>query len=113
MAHDQTAPVSLRWQGDETGHLDILDQTRLPEALEWRSCRDVESVVEAIQSLRVRGAPAIGIAGGYGLVVAAGEAARAGLASAAARAHIQSRGAVLASARPTAVNLRWLSLIHI
>jgi methylthioribose-1-phosphate isomerase len=107
MAHDQTVPVSLRWQGDETGHLDVLDQTRLPEAVEWRSCRDVESVVEAIQSLRVRGAPAIGIAGGYGLVVAAGEAVRAGLASAVARKHIEVRGAVIAAARPTAVNLRW------
>ena len=69
-----TIPVSLRWVGDEAGHLDILDQTRLPAQLEWRACRDVDAVVEAIKSLRVRGAPAIGIAGAYGLVVAAGEA---------------------------------------
>ena len=107
MPHARTVPVSLRWQGDETGHLDILDQTRLPEHLEWRACRDVDSVVEAIKSLRVRGAPAIGIAGGYGLVVAAGEAVRAGLDAAAARTHVRTRGELLASARPTAVNLRW------
>ena len=73
---DAVIPVSLRWIGDPAGHLDILDQTRLPAALEWRGCHDVEAVVEAIKSLRVRGAPAIGIAGAYGLVVAAGEAIR-------------------------------------
>jgi methylthioribose-1-phosphate isomerase len=107
MPPDQTTPVSLRWQGDETGQLDILDQTRLPEHLEWRTCRDVDCVIEAIRSLRVRGAPAIGIAGAYGLVVAAGEAIRAGLDAAAARVHVTARGELLASARPTAVNLRW------
>jgi len=102
-----TIPVSLRWVGDEAGHLDILDQTRLPAQLEWRACRDVDAVVEAIKSLRVRGAPAIGIAGAYGLVVAAGEAIRDGLAPEAARAHVLARGEQLACARPTAVNLRW------
>jgi len=63
--------------------------------------------VEAIKSLRVRGAPAIGIAGGYGLVVAAGEAIRDGLVPEAARAHLLARAEELATARPTAVNLRW------
>ena len=51
--------------------------------------------------------PAIGIAGGYGLVVAAGEAARASYAPDAARAHVLARAEELACARPTAVNLRW------
>jgi methylthioribose-1-phosphate isomerase len=102
-----TIPVSLRWVGDESGHIDILDQTRLPAALEWRGCHDVDAVVEAIKSLRVRGAPAIGIAGAYGLVVAAGEAIRDSLAPEAARAHVLARGEQLACARPTAVNLRW------
>jgi methylthioribose-1-phosphate isomerase len=67
----------------------------------------VVTVVEAIKSLRVRGAPAIGIAGGYGLVVAAGEALRDGLSAEAARAHVLARAEELATARPTAVNLRW------
>jgi len=100
-------PASLRWQGDASGTLEILDQTLLPTRLEWVSCRDVDTVVEAIKSLRVRGAPAIGIAGAYGLVVAAGEAVRDGLAPEAARAHVLARGELLACARPTAVNLRW------
>ena len=100
-------PESLRWVGDAAGHLEILDQTRLPGDLEWVVCRDVATVVRAIKSLQVRGAPAIGIAGGYGLVVAAGEAVRAGLAPQAARAHVLARAEELATARPTAVNLRW------
>jgi methylthioribose-1-phosphate isomerase len=100
-------PASLRWHGDATGHLELLDQTLLPARLEWIACRDVDTVVEAIQSLRVRGAPAIGVAGGYGLVVAAGEAIRAGFAPEQARAHVLARGEILACARPTAVNLRW------
>ncbi len=102
-----SVPVSVRWMGDAAGHLDILDQTRLPTVIAWLACRDVDAVVEAIKSLRVRGAPAIGIAGAYGLVVAAGEAVRAGLAPAQAWAHVLARGEMLASARPTAVNLRW------
>ncbi len=102
-----TVPESLRWCGDATGHLEVLDQTLLPGRIERLECRDVAAVVEAIQSLRVRGAPAIGIAGGYGLVVAAGEAVQTGLAPDAARAHVRARGEELACARPTAVNLRW------
>jgi methylthioribose-1-phosphate isomerase len=102
-----TIPTSVRWIGDAAGHLELLDQTLLPVRLEWIPCRDVDTVVEAIKSLRVRGAPAIGIAGAYGLVVAAGEAIRAGLAADAARAHVLARAEELACARPTAVNLRW------
>ena len=102
-----TIPTAVRWIGDADGHLELLDQTLLPVRLEWIPCRDVDTVVEAIKSLRVRGAPAIGIAGAYGLVVAAGEAIRAGLAADAARAHVLARAEELACARPTAVNLRW------
>jgi methylthioribose-1-phosphate isomerase len=107
MTTSPTVPVSLRWQGDASGHLDLVDQTLLPARLEWQACHDVDAVVEAIKSLRVRGAPAIGIAGGYGLVVAAGEAARAGMDAAHGRAHVLARAEELATARPTAVNLRW------
>jgi methylthioribose-1-phosphate isomerase len=100
-------PTPLRWIGDAVGHLEILDQTLLPGRCEWLACRDVPSVVEAIKSLRVRGAPAIGIAGAYGTVVAAGEAIRDDLAAPRARAHVLARAEELATARPTAVNLRW------
>jgi methylthioribose-1-phosphate isomerase len=100
-------PAALRWCGDAAGHLEVLDQTLLPSRLEHVACRDVPAVVEAIRALRVRGAPAIGIAGGYGVVIAAGEAVRAGQDPEAARAHVLARGEELACARPTAVNLRW------
>ena len=100
-------PASLRWQGDAAGHLELVDQTLLPGRLEWVACRDVDTLIEAIQSLRVRGAPAIGIAGAYGVAVAAGEAVRAGHSPAAARDHLATHCERLAAARPTAVNLRW------
>ena len=100
-------PVSVRWIGGADGHLELLDQTRLPGAIEWRECRDVASVIEAIRSLRVRGAPAIGIAGAYGVVVAAGEALRAAQRPEEARVRLLASAEEIAAARPTAVNLRW------
>ena len=101
------ALAAIRWQGGIDGHLELIDQTRLPAEQVWLACRDVATVIEAIRSLRVRGAPAIGIAGGYGVVVAAGEAQRLGLAPASALAHVLAAAGELAAARPTAVNLRW------
>ena len=100
-------PISLRWVGEATGHLELIDQTLLPAQFTWLTCRDVPTVVEAIKSLRVRGAPAIGIVGGYGMAVAAGEAIRGQMAASHARAHVLVRAEELATARPTAVNLRW------
>ena len=70
-------PVSLRWVGDADGRLEVLDQTLLPGRIDWIACHDVDTVVEAIRSLRVRGAPAIGIAGAYGVAVTALAEARA------------------------------------
>ncbi len=100
-------PAALQWHGETDGHLSILDQTLLPGRIEHVHCRDVPTVVEAIKLLRVRGAPAIGIAGAYGLVIAANEATRRGLAPAPAIAHVRNRAEQLATARPTAVNLQW------
>ena len=65
---------AICWQGDSNGHLEILDQTKLPTQIAHVVCKDVSTVVESIQSLRVRGAPAIGIAGAYGMVLAVKEA---------------------------------------
>ena len=102
-----SVPASVQWVGGVDGHIELIDQTLLPGHLERLACRDVETVIEAITSLRVRGAPAIGIAGGYGVVVAADEARRLHLAPQKASAHVLARAEALASARPTAVNLRW------
>ena len=100
-------PKSVQWIGDSDGYVELIDQTRLPLNIKHLECRDVSDVIEAIKSLRVRGAPAIGIAGGYGVVVAAIEARRQQLSSKESRLHIEHCAESLASARPTAVNLRW------
>src|SRR5690348_5081371 len=59
---------TLRWAGDQNGYLVLIDQTKLPLDLVELECRNVEAVWEAIKQLRVRGAPAIGIAAAYGVV---------------------------------------------
>jgi methylthioribose-1-phosphate isomerase len=81
--------------------LTLLDQTALPHALKHVTVRDVDALVDAIARLVVRGAPAIGAAGGYGVALAMRQAEHAGwgadrLAAAVAR---------IRAARPTAVNL--------
>jgi methylthioribose-1-phosphate isomerase len=75
----------------------ILDQRRLPLEEVWTDCRTAEEVAEAIRTLSVRGAPAIGIAAAYGLALAA----RAGIEN------VMRSAEILISARPTAVNLAW------
>ncbi len=58
---------TLHWVGGVDGHLRLIDQTRLPVEFVEIECHDVQAVWEAIKTLRVRGAPAIGIAAAYGL----------------------------------------------
>src|SRR5687768_4192215 len=96
---------TIRWVGDEHGHLVLIDQTRLPVELIEIECRDVGAVWEAIKQLRVRGAPAIGIAAAYGVVLGlqtAVESAPQGFA-----AKLAEMCDYLAQSRPTAVNLFW------
>jgi methylthioribose-1-phosphate isomerase len=85
--------------------LRIIDQTRLPGALVELSLTELPSMVEAIQSLRVRGAPAIGVAGAIGLAVLAERAALENPAT--FDVAILEASLALRSARPTAVNLAW------
>ena len=80
------------------GRLQLLDQTRLPAEEIWLDCPGPEEVAGAIKRLSVRGAPAIGVAAAYGLAVAVG---RDGVQS------FEQAWQLLASTRPTAVNLRW------
>ena len=95
------------WQGDSNGHLEILDQTKLPTQIAHVVCKDVSTVVESIQSLRVRGAPAIGIAGAYGMVLAVKEAMQLEESSEKKLGYVKQLAENLATSRPTAVNLRW------
>ena len=83
-----TAP--LRW---EDGALLLLDQRALPGEERWIRCERPEEVADAIRTLAVRGAPAIGIAAAYGMVLAGDDPGAA--------------AELLRSTRPTAVNLAW------
>ncbi len=96
---------TLRWIGGVDGLLRMIDQTRLPMECVEIDCRDVETGVEAIKSLRVRGAPAIGIAAAYGVCLGLQRAAESGEAAFFDR--LDAVAAQLAGSRPTAVNLFW------
>ncbi len=93
----------------EEGAVRLVDQTQLPDQVQVVSCTTPEEVADAIRALRVRGAPAIGVAAAYGMALAASRAAAASSAAASSEvvAAIEQAGRVLAAARPTAVNLRW------
>jgi methylthioribose-1-phosphate isomerase len=89
-----------------TGHsIRILDQTALPEREVVRELHTLDEVIDAIRTLQVRGAPAIGVAAAMGLVAALHEVS--GSDGAAARRHFADFADRLAAARPTAVNLAW------
>lgn len=90
----------IRW---EDNHLRLLDQTRLPETEAWLDCDSPEQVADAIRCLAVRGAPAIGVAAAYGLVLGV-QTAREDQDLAARFAAVSG---LLGGTRPTAVNLRW------
>ncbi len=87
------------------GELILLDQTLLPNRVEFLRLKDQKAIWEAIHILRVRGAPAIGIAAGFGAYLAARES-RAGEYEQFLREFLAAKQ-YLASARPTAVNLFW------
>ncbi|RMF92067.1 MAG: S-methyl-5-thioribose-1-phosphate isomerase [Planctomycetota bacterium] len=95
---------TLEWIGGVDGYLRLIDQTKLPVELTYCDCRDVETLWEAIKVLRVRGAPAIGIAAAYGVVLGTRSAVESTDAFFAALAKTIE---YLASSRPTAVNLFW------
>ncbi len=98
--YDRIRPI--RWTGEA---LELLDQRRLPFETEYLACTTSDDVAAAIRDLAVRGAPAIGIAAAWGVVLAA-RAAQAGSAADAAH-ELEPALARLNAARPTAVNLAW------
>lgn len=88
---------SIWFDGDAVGYL---DQRALPQAVERRRATTVDDVVNAIATLAVRGAPAIGIFGAYGVALAAK------LYAGDREAYVAAAGRIRAT-RPTAVNLAW------
>jgi methylthioribose-1-phosphate isomerase len=92
LRHDSIRAVL--WRGDR---LRLLDQRRLPFVEDYLDCTSAAEVAAAIRDLAVRGAPAIGIAAAWGVVLAAQRG----------RASLEAAVPVLRAARPTAVNLMW------
>ncbi|HJR74723.1 MAG TPA: S-methyl-5-thioribose-1-phosphate isomerase [Luteimonas sp.] len=98
--YDRIRPI--RWTGDA---LELLDQRKLPFAVEYLTCSTSDEVAAAIHALAVRGAPAIGIAAAWGTVLAARDIEADSGADAAAK--LEPALQRLNAARPTAVNLAW------
>ena len=92
-AHDLTPDRIVRLEADAVV---LLDQRRLPDAEVELRCASAAEVADAIRTLAIRGAPAIGVAAAYGLALAAARGE-----------DLDAAYELLASSRPTAVNLRW------
>ena len=101
----ETSPT-VQWIGNAaTGFLRLIDQTRLPTEFVQIDCRDVSAVWDAIKALRVRGAPAIGIAAAYGAVI--GARSQGSRDAESIRRALGAATLYLRTSRPTAVNLFW------
>jgi methylthioribose-1-phosphate isomerase len=89
--------AALRWHDPPRGPaIELLDQTRLPASEVFLTCTDVPELVDAIGRLVVRGAPLLGVAGAFGVALAAARGD-----------DVEVAAAAIAGARPTAVNLGW------
>ena len=92
----------IHWVGDK---LELLDQTLLPQEQVNRPIQRYQDAIEAIQNMRVRGAPAIGVTAAYAMALAARQIEAADQTEFLAR--LDEAAAEIASSRPTAVNLHW------
>jgi methylthioribose-1-phosphate isomerase len=101
---NRSVPVfsPLRWEGRR---LWLIDQQRLPHEERWVECTDDADVAQAIGSMIVRGAPAIGCAAAFGLALAGHRLSRANVADFAGE--LDAAADRLRATRPTAVNLAW------
>ncbi|WP_366924921.1 S-methyl-5-thioribose-1-phosphate isomerase [Metallumcola ferriviriculae] len=93
---------TMSWQGDR---LLLLDQQKLPSEIKQINCFDYLAVADAIRTMKVRGAPAIGAAAAFGMVLGAMEFSGGNVS--ALKKHLEKVAEVLLNTRPTAVNLFW------
>lgn len=98
----ETVVQSIEWRDD---HVRILDQTYLPNREVYSDIRDVGRMWEAIKKLRIRGAPAIGIAAAYGMYLGIKDLPENTFES--FWVEVERVAEYLETARPTAVNLQW------
>lgn len=92
---------SLNWLGATEGSLKLLDQTQLPGATVYRECDSVDAVWQAIKTLCVRGAPAIGVSAAYGVILGVRSLSEPDFDQ------VKKVTNYLRTSRPTAVNLFW------
>jgi len=92
--------MAIEWKENK---IILLDQTELPVSENYIAYDEIAAFITAIQKLVVRGAPALGVAGAYGVVLVMDEASRKGLSADQLEKNIDA----LRDARPTAVNLAW------
>lgn len=97
---------TLEWIGGIDGYLELTDQRKLPGEFTKLKCASGEELWGAIKTLAVRGAPAIGVAAGYGICIAMQSVGEEASLSAAIE-HLEKNADYLATSRPTAVNLFW------
>jgi methylthioribose-1-phosphate isomerase len=102
VSSESGAVETLRWRGDS---LELIDQRKLPARLEYARCTSAAEVAEAIRSMTVRGAPAIGCAAAFGIALEA--VGRQRLPRGEFDAAMEAAFQTLAASRPTAVNLFW------
>jgi methylthioribose-1-phosphate isomerase len=95
---------TIKWDDSKNSVL-MIDQTLLPNKLSFVECRDVSSLIEAIKTMKIRGAPAIGVAGAMGVALSVNSAKT--FSKKELLRKIEPDILALKSARPTAVNLAW------
>ncbi|MDF2955753.1 MAG: 5-methylthioribose/5-deoxyribulose 1-phosphate isomerase [Candidatus Alkanophagales archaeon MCA70_species_2] len=91
-------PRTIEWD-DTRNVIKMIDQTRLPARLEVLECGDVDSLIKAIKEMKIRGAPALGVAGAFGVALA--------VFNAQSFEEVEDAAKKLSTARPTAVNLSY------
>jgi methylthioribose-1-phosphate isomerase len=94
---------SIWFRDSEPGVVHVIDQEKLPFKFEIKELRSAEDIFNAIKDMTVRGAPAIGVAGAFGMYLATLEIT----AHTNIREHLKNACDYLVSCRPTAVNLSW------
>ena len=95
---------AIKWIGDASGFLEVIDQRRLPQRFVRIKIRDVKTLIESIKTLSIRGAPAIGVAAAYGLVLAIQKTDKKSNVED-ALSLLKRNAERIALSRPTAVNL--------
>ena len=95
---------TMDWRGNV---LVLLDQTKLPDIIDFIACYDYRRVAQAIRSMEVRGAPAIGVAAAFAMVLGYKEIRMHGLSGTDVLRELEVIKRELVATRPTAVNLAW------